>query len=676
MSVPELLAIAVAALGGTRRRGQQEMAAAVAHAFETGEHLVVQAGTGTGKSLAYLVPAIIRALCDDAPVVVSTATIALQRQLVDRDLPQLVDSLTNALPRRPKFALLKGRRNYLCLNKIHNSVTASDHDDERPQEELFDPVAVTALGRDVQRLTAWASTTVSGDRDDLKPGVGDRSWSQVSVSARECLGVARCPFGSECFSERARGAAGLADVVVTNHALLAIDAVAESAVLPEHRLLVVDEAHELADRVTSVAAAELTSATLGMAARRITRLVDPKVTQRLQAASATFSSAIHDARPGRIDCLDDEMATYLSALRDAASAARSAIDTGSDTTTASVRAEAGAVLTEISDTASRILASFAPAIPDRSDVVWLEHEDNHESARAVLRVAPLSVAELLATQVFARATTVLTSATLTIGGSFDAMATAWGLTADTPWRGLDVGSPFQHAKSGILYVAAHLPPPGRDGSGSAEQLTEIAELITAAGGRTLGLFSSMRAARAATEAMRERLSTPVLCQGDDSTSTLVEKFTADAATSPVRHAVAVAGGRRAGTVAVVGVDRPHPVPPAGRSPAECPPACGGRPWRQRLHDGRRQPRGAAAGTGIRPAVTARHRSGRGCGARFTDGYRPLWRIPASLAAALLADHQRHASARGPAAPCASRRKSPLNRPDLGAFASSRRVRPG
>lgn len=531
MSVPELLAIAVAALGGTRRRGQQEMAAAVAHAFETGEHLVVQAGTGTGKSLAYLVPAIIRALCDDAPVVVSTAKIALQRQLVDRDLPQLVDSLTNALPRRPKFALLKGRRNYLCLNKIHNSVTASDHDDERPQEELFDPVAVTALGRDVQRLTAWASTTVSGDRDDLKPGVGDRSWSQVSVSARECLGVARCPFGSECFSERARGAAGLADVVVTNHALLAIDAVAESAVLPEHRLLVVDEAHELADRVTSVAAAELTSATLGMAARRITRLVDPKVTQRLQAASATFSSAIHDARPGRIDCLDDEMATYLSALRDAASAARSAIDTGSDTTTASVRAEAGAVLTEISDTASRILASFAPAIPDRSDVVWLEHEDNHESARAALRVAPLSVAELLATQVFARATTVLTSATLTIGGSFDAMATAWGLTADTPWRGLDVGSPFQHAKSGILYVAAHLPPPGRDGSGSAEQLTEIAELITAAGGRTLGLFSSMRAARAATEAMRERLSTPVLCQGDDSTSTLVEKFTADAATS-------------------------------------------------------------------------------------------------------------------------------------------------
>ncbi|OIN79073.1 ATP-dependent DNA helicase [Mycobacterium malmoense] len=536
----ELLAIAVAALGGSERGGQQEMAAAVARAFDTGEHLVVQAGTGTGKSLAYLVPAIVRSLSDDSPVVVSTATIALQRQLVDRDLPRLADSLAAALPRHPRFALLKGRRNYLCLNKIHNGATGEpDAQDERPQEDLFDPMAVTALGRDVQRLTAWASTTESGDRDDLKPGVPDRSWSQVSVSARECLGVARCPFGSECFSERARGEAGRADVVVTNHALLAIDAVAESAVLPEHALLVVDEAHELVDRVTSVATAELTSAGLGVVSRRIARLVDPELTQRLDATAANFAAAIHEAqiiKPGRVDHLDDEMATYLTALRDVAGAARSAIDTTSDAKAASARAEAVAALSEISDTASRILTSFGPAIPDRTDVVWLEHEENRGSPRAVLRVAPLSVAGLLRDRVFTRSTTVLTSATLTIGGSFDAMATAWGLTGsaageDPAWRGLDVGSPFQHAKAGILYVAAHLPPPGRDGTGSAEQLTEIAELITAAGGRTLGLFSSMRAARAAAEAMRERLSTPVLCQGDDSTSALVERFSAEEETS-------------------------------------------------------------------------------------------------------------------------------------------------
>src|ERR1700756_201263 len=539
VSVRELLALAVAALGGSERDGQQQMADAVSQAFETGEHLAVQAGTGTGKSLAYLIPAIVRAVSDEAPVVVSTATIALQRQLVDRDLPRLADSLADALPRRPQFALLKGRRNYLCLNKIHNG-SAADADAENlaepPQDELFDAMAVTALGRDVQRLTAWASTTDSGDRDDLKPGVPERSWSQVSVSARECLGAARCPFGSECFSERARGAAGRADIVVTNHALLAIDAVAESAVLPEHALLVVDEAHELVGRVTSVATAELTPATLGVASRRMTRLVDPELTHRLEATSANFASAIHDATPGRIDRLDEEMATYLAALREGASAARSAIDTTGDAKAAAARAEAIAALSEISDTASRVLASFAPDIPDRTDVVWLDHEDNRDSPRPVLRVAPLSVAALLRDQVFARSTTVLTSATLTVGGSFDAMATAWGLAGPDsaeypPWRGLDVGSPFHHAKAGILYVAAHLPPPGRDGTGSAEQLTEIAELITAAGGRTLGLFSSMRAARAAAEAMRERLSTPVLCQGDDSTSALVEQFSADEETS-------------------------------------------------------------------------------------------------------------------------------------------------
>jgi ATP-dependent DNA helicase DinG len=533
--VPQVLATAVAALGGSERSGQLQMATAVAHAFETGEHLAVQAGTGTGKSLAYLVPAIIRAVSDDTPVVVSTATIALQRQLVNRDLPQLVDALADALPRTPRFALLKGRQNYLCLNKIHNGAASSS--DDEPQDELFQPQAVTALGRDVQRLTTWASTTESGDRDDLKPGVADRSWTQVSVSARECLGMARCPFGTECFAERARGSAGRADVVVTNHALLAIDAVADSAVLPEHQLLVVDEAHDLVDRVTAVATGELTSTTLGVASRRITRLVEPELMQRWERASANFTAAIQDATPGRIDHLDDELATHLTALRDVAGAARSAVDTSpANAKAASARAEAVASLTEIADTASRILTSFAPAIPDRTDVVWLDHEDNRGSTRAVLRVAPLSVAGLLRSRLFAGSTAVLTSATLTVGGSFDAMASAWGLAGapgdgEPRWRGLDVGSPFQHAKAGILYIAAHLPPPGRDGAGSAEQLNEIADLVTAAGGRTLGLFSSMRAARAAAEAMAERLSTPVLCQGDDSTAALVEQFAADPVTS-------------------------------------------------------------------------------------------------------------------------------------------------
>jgi ATP-dependent DNA helicase DinG len=541
--VTNLLKIAVKGLGGAGRPGQIEMAEAVAHAFESGEHLAVQAGTGTGKSLAYLVPSIARALQTEQPVVVSTATIALQRQLVDRDLPRLVNSLADALPRKPTFALLKGRGNYLCLNKIHNGAT---EEPDRPQDELFSPMAVSAMGRDVQRLTEWSSDTETGDRDELTPGVPDRSWSQVSVSARECIGVSRCQFGTDCFAERAREKAGAADVVVTNHALLAIDALSDFSVLPEYELLVVDEAHELADRVTGVATAELSATSMAVAHRRMARLVDDELAQRFEAAIATLSSLLHEFEAGRIDVLDDELGTYLTALRDAANAARTAIDTTpSDPQAASARTEAVTALGDVSDTATRILTSFVPPIPDRVDVVWVEQFEGPNAgnspnprtgSRTLLRVAPMSVSGLLRTRLFANTTAVLTSATLTLGGNFDAMARDWGLGgfgdegAKPGWRGLDVGSPFDHAKSAILYVAKHLPPPGRDGT-DTRTLDEIEGLITAAGGRTLGLFSSMRAAKAATEAMRGRLSTPVLCQGEDTTSALVQQFSDDPETS-------------------------------------------------------------------------------------------------------------------------------------------------
>lgn len=234
--------------GQIERRGRR-------HHADKGEHQV-QAGTGTGKSLAYSVPSIVHAIASNQPVVVSTATIALQRQLVDRDLPRLADALAPHLPRRPEFALLKGRGNYLCLNKVHSGASVEE---DLPQEELFNPVAASALGRDVKRLIEWSSDTESGDRDEVVPGVLDRAWSQVSVGAGECIGATQAPYGTDCFAEGARAKAGAVDVIVTNHALLAIDAISEVNVPPEHQLLVVDEAHELVDRVTSVATGELSA---------------------------------------------------------------------------------------------------------------------------------------------------------------------------------------------------------------------------------------------------------------------------------------------------------------------------------------------------------------------------------------------------------------------------------
>nr|WP_240963461.1 ATP-dependent DNA helicase [Antrihabitans stalactiti] len=547
-----MLALAVRSLGGTERASQLTMASAVAHSIDTGEHLAVQAGTGTGKSLAYLVPSIRHAVESGRTVVVSTATIALQRQLIDRDLPRLADGLESALGRKPVFAILKGRNNYLCLNKIENTI------EEPADDQLFDAFAVSRLGREVQRLHAWAAKTKTGDRDEVVPGVTDRSWRQLSVSSRECLGKSRCPSGEDCFAEKARGRSAQADVVVTNHALLAIDAITGIQILPEHDVVVIDEAHELVDRVTAAATAELSAQAITIAARRCTKLVEEQDVDRLEGAGEAFGGLLDELNAARWDAMPNGAAAALALVRDSAWAVRTAVAptrpgmAAADPDAGAARSAALAAVDEVHDAAVRALTAFDEPDPaKRRDVVWLAVEETKSTTRRVLRMAPLSVGGLLRSRLFANSTVVLTSATLQVGGSFDNLAINWGLPsqssarsdtamasgAEPPaddskikWNSLDVGSPFDHAKAGILYVAKHLPAPGRDGLPPA-YLDEIEELVKAAGGRTLGLFSSMRAAKAAAEALRERLDTPILCQGDDSTGALVTQFAADEAVS-------------------------------------------------------------------------------------------------------------------------------------------------
>jgi ATP-dependent DNA helicase DinG len=551
--VTDLLAAAVADIGGAQRPGQVTMAQAVGESMETGVHLAVQAGTGTGKSLAYLVPAVRHAMERGTTVVVSTATIALQRQLIERDLPRLAGALRQSLGRAPQFAILKGRRNYLCLLRAQGETPAD------PADTLFDPAATSVVGKQVKRLHEWAAETKTGDRDELVPGVEDRAWRQVSVSATECIGVQRCPFGSRCHSEHARELAGEADVVVTNHALLAIDAIENFTVLPEHDVVVIDEAHELVDRVTSVAAAELSDAGLEAAARRCGKLVDEKLVSRLREAGTALERDLTDVPAGRLDFLPETLGASLATVRDAAAACaaqlRASVGGEQDMDRLAASRAAAASLEDVSSAAAEMLKAFAADIASRPDVVWLDRPPEDTSRPVTLRVAPLDVGGLLAERLFGRQTVTLTSATLSLGGSFEPLARQWGLplpgarpparpaaqgddAADgddreqrhsLEWTGLDVGSPFDHPRSGILYIARHLPQPGRDGLPEA-YLTELRELITAAGGRTLGLFSSMRAARQAAAELREPLAQagfPLLCQGEDSTSLLVTKFTAD-----------------------------------------------------------------------------------------------------------------------------------------------------
>ncbi|MFF4621136.1 ATP-dependent DNA helicase [Nonomuraea jabiensis] len=523
-SADELLKVAVNALGGSERQGQMTMVQAVQQAIDGEEHLAVQAGTGTGKSLAYLVPSIRHAMDSDSPVVVSTATIALQRQLVDRDLPRLAETLGKELPHEPTFAILKGRRNYLCRYKA-----TAGWPEEDEQDQLFDPREVSATGRMVQRIQEWADETETGDRDELVPGVSEQAWRQFSVSAQECLGASRCPSGAECFAEMARARAGEVDVVVTNHALLAIDAMGDLPVLPEHEVVVVDEAHELVDRVTSVVTGELSELTVALAVRRVGRLIEQAIADQLMEAGEDLKALLAAAPPGRIDELPQVLGLTLALVRD--SAARCVTAMGprgadkDDPDKAGQRKAAFSALDEVHDTAVRMLEAYGHASEsDRAEVVWLDAGTDRRPP--TLRVAPLTVSGMLRDKLFGERTVILTSATLALGGTFDALAAQWGLGDGKGWQGIDVGSPFDHPRAGILYVAKHLPQPGRDGL-PQQYLDEIAELIEAAGGRTLGLFSSMRAAKAATEALRERLDVPLLCQGDDSTMLLVKQFAED-----------------------------------------------------------------------------------------------------------------------------------------------------
>ena len=396
--VDELLTTAVGGIGGSTRPGQHVMAERVAKAFDKGEHLLVQAGTGTGKSLAYLVPMVRHAVEKSGRAVVSTATLALQAQVVERDLPRLAKALKPSLGRELTFQMVKGRANYLCKHKL---VGGFPEEEDAP---LFDlaPLpgkvvtdgASSQLGREVVRLREWAEETESGDRDELVPGVSERAWRQVSVNAFECLGSQACPMAAECFSELARARAHTVDVVVTNHALLAIDTFEGRQILPEHDALVVDEAHELADRVTSVISDQLSVSAIEIAASRARRhgRID---TDRLSSAADELEVALEPLEAGRFSHgLPSELQAAVEAVRDAAregltqlkDATPGKMSAGGDSAAGGLQMAKGA-LTEVFDTAERLAAGLA------TDVAWLTVSDFGRGAprRLLQRRADLGV---------------------------------------------------------------------------------------------------------------------------------------------------------------------------------------------------------------------------------------------------------------------------------------------
>lgn len=493
--------------GGEARPGQQLMAEAVARAIDSSRHLVVSAGTGTGKSLAYLVPAIL----SGQRTVVATVTKALQDQLATNDLPFLRRHLGVPF----SFALVKGRANYLCRQR---AVEMAGNGAQGSFEELGEE-GVGPLGHDVRRLLSWAERSTTGDRSELPFEPRPRAWAALSVGPTDCPGRANCPSGEQCFAEAARERAAAADVIVVNTHLYVAHLAFGGAVLPPHEVVVFDEAHELEDVATEGLGVELGPfrfRALGRRARGLLGGDGAEAAANLEAAGDLWQATLSPHTGRRLPAeLPTEVSDALTVVENRLSRVMSFLRQarGAEQQPAGVR---------VLQAAGHLAADLAVA--RRSDIdraVWVEEQGPGQGGRAaVLRVAPIEVGPVLAEACWEKETAILTSATIPPGLP--------ARLALPPGRSeqLDVGSPFPYPTHALLYCAAHLPDPRRASSTRAIE-EELGRLIEAAGGRTLALFTSWRAMQEAAEALRNRLPFRILVQGELPKPALVEAFTGE-----------------------------------------------------------------------------------------------------------------------------------------------------
>jgi ATP-dependent DNA helicase DinG len=505
----EALAKVTAALpgGGDDRPGQRQMVDAVAEAIEDRKHLIVQAGTGTGKSLAYLVPA----LLSGSRIIVATATKALQDQLAGKDLPFLQEHL----PEPFEFAVLKGRSNYLCKQRAREVSGGGDQLDLSGTADALgdDGAGLGRFGREIRRLLTWADTAETGDRSELPFEPSARAWSMLSVSAMECPGKGRCPSGETCFAEQARERAAYADVIVVNTHLYATHLAAGGAILPDHDVVIFDEAHELEDIASSSLGLELSGGRFHALARTAGPLVEDKsVLDAIEDAGTRLTAALEPHRDHRLDRpLDEELTTVLTVTRERLSRLSAGLRSSEDDPARKARAQQAAG--HLTGDVDQVLG-----LPS-THVAWVEGP----AYAPVLKVAPIEVGPMLNTLLWKGEeppTAILTSATIP-----PRLAERIGLPADS-WEELDVGSPFDFQHQGLLYCAVHLPDP-RSPQYEAAMQSELEALIRSAGGRTLALFTSWRAMEAAATALRARLSWRVLTQSELPKPALVRAFQED-----------------------------------------------------------------------------------------------------------------------------------------------------
>jgi ATP-dependent DNA helicase DinG len=513
----------VATLAGFEPRpGQLAMAGRVAEALDRDERLLVEAGTGTGKTLAYLIPAIL----SGRKVVVSTGTKTLQDQIARIDLPRLAATL----PAPFRFTVMKGLGNYLCLRRFHEHAA-------QLHLTLEDPAAAA-----LERVRAWIDETPTGDRADLDDVPEDAPlWREITSSPETRLG-ARCPFFERCFVTGMRRSALEAQLVLTNHHLFFADLALrarwpEAQVLPPYEIVIFDEAHQLEEVATEFFGLHVSSQRLHALARDLGRLGGPatlratSLARRLQGTAEAFAEALRDRLPAprggaeeirvpvpddlwtsrapplaryhELDTVLDEAASLFERLAgDPAataappSAAQAAVYGGLARRAAALRAELGAMID-------------APAgAQNRRLVRWLVASPRQVS----LRASPIDVGPLLRERWEAHpGPLVFTSATLSAAGGFEYVRDRLGLgdaAADATFP-----SPFCYSRQALVYIASDLPDP-TDERFPAAAAARALDLCRASRGRALLLFTSFRNLRVAEQRLRADGSFPVLVQGE------------------------------------------------------------------------------------------------------------------------------------------------------------------
>ncbi len=482
--------------GGEIREGQRAMTRSVVSAFARRRHHVIEAGTGVGKSLAYLVPAVL----SGERVLVATATKNLQDQLAKKDAPQVA-----AHARGVRVAVLKGRQNYLCRYRAKDTGAGA-------QLSLDDGTVVPrGVADQMRRILRWASETTTGDLDELPFEVDARARRSLSVTPQECLGRARCPEGANCFAELARDRASESSIVIVNAHLYASHLASGSMLLPAHDFVIFDEAHEILDIFATLLGTSLSAG-------------------RLRALAAGARPLLDDV--GRANCdrlisVADRLGSALLAklergeLRGLDEACEAELATSNELVTALVEGVRSLATPSPADEFRKV-RTLGPAVHlandlDRvnrvkdSELLYLTRRDREVE----IEISLVDVGPRLKDDLWGRVTAVLTSATIP-----DNLPRNLGLEQ------YDIehfDSPFDYEHHALLYVPEHFPE-RTSPEAEAAIVDELVELIGAAGGRTLALFTNRSVMQRVAAAVTPQLDTEVLVQGTLSRHRLIEDF--------------------------------------------------------------------------------------------------------------------------------------------------------